>query len=433
MSLPYRSMLQLLLCLCVLTACTQSVARRNVPRPTFTIPEGLDDPQPSTATFPVAAPVSIEQMIERRDPQINQWLKIDSDAGIQFGNTTDIQQIPDDPAIAVSTLPPSQSSFTAQLIGPDLVPYEHVGRFKRDWVESAILPTGARVSGAMWLGGSFHVGNAPTHDLLVTVLLDYQQVDFSLGGRVAHAHLLRIPRDKVLIYDFSLPHVLPEGEHVISIVVNWDPWRVYTTRAVRNMAREGGRLTWSTAGPVMFDALNISNKYVRVGQAKTFAPVLQPVASSQPLAEEGGGGVFISRGKTSADPIWRHQQALAVGEPGRLYAYINYQPFSPDALQPTHAVLIVFLDDRQIAVNGVDALFFAVEADKQYQVPIDIDVPNDGQVHALYASVSFMPFLPSKYFDAPRPQWMHIDSYESTVVPLVPDRSWIAWLPPSVP
>lgn len=370
-------------------------------------------------------------MIARGDAQVNHQLMVDRDEnGTPFATAEQIRNIPPKAEIAPDAPQPNSSAWTSGLIGPTLVPYQHVGRFKREWVESATLHSGVRLEGALWLGGSFHIDGENTHDLLLTVQLDYQQIDFALGSKVARAHVVRVPRDGVLIYDFSLPTALPEGEHVLSIAVNWDPWTIYTTRAIRTVFAKQGKQTWSAAGPLKFDHLNIANKYLRVGKGGPPHLSLQSVPDPKPIPVEPGGSLIMSRGSTFDDQVWRRQQALGTDEPNRLYAYVNYAPSADIAeVQRTQVVLTLFMDDHQIPIMGQRAFFWEVEAGKQYRIPINLDLPKDGRVHTLNASLSVMPFLPSKYFDEPRPSWMQFDAYEATVFPIVPSRSWIPWLP----
>lgn len=414
-----------LLLLCSVTTCA-------VPAPPPE-PPPLSEPPADTPAFPVATPIAFSAMRARGDPQVTTWLTHHRDTGrFAFADGADLATLPAHAEIAPAADPPAQRAVQATLAAPIFVPYHTVGTYQLDRAATAILPSGHHVAGALWLGGSFHLDGTATHDLLLTVLLDYQQVEFSLGGPASHAYVVRIPRDKVVIYDFALADPVPDGEHTLSFVVNWDPWNIYTTRAVKMVFARAGKMTWGAGPPLLFRQLKVVNMYMRVGaHAQPPAVPRQAVPDVRPLPANPGGSLILSRGTSFSDPIWRRPQALGVDEPGRLHAYVSYQPAPelPDA-QHALAVLTVFLDDRQVPIQGHPAFFWDIEAGKQYNIPIDLDLPNDGRVHALHALTSFLPFLPSASFDQSRPDWMlGTNPYTADVVPIVPTRDWIFWLP----
>ena len=413
----------ILILVCCLTGC-------GVPTNAPTFFAELADPTPDTQAWLVASPVALPTMLAHGDTQISRSLMTDrDDFHVPFATPEELLHIPNRASIVPATAPPAEQAWESKLLGPTLVPYQGVGTYRRDWVESAILTPNTPFAGMLWLGGSFHVNGEDTHDLLVTALLDYHQIDFALGGRLARGHIARIPRDRVLIYELSLPEPIPEGKHTLSIVVNWDPWNIYTTRALRNTFAVQGKMRWGSAGPLMFDHINISNKYLIVGKDAPPPIALQTVADSQPVPPDAGASLILSRGSRFSDPIWRQSQALAADEPGKLYAYVNYKPSA--TLTETSrmtAVLTLFLDDRQVPIAGKPAFFWEVEEGRQYRIPIELNLPNDERVHVLYAAMSFTPFLQSGYFEHPRPNWLQFDAFAPEVVLVVPNRSWIPWL-----
>jgi hypothetical protein len=387
----------------------------------------LEEPKIDISRFNIAKPLSLESTLMLNDEQINNSIQSDIKDGINFSNREELE-IPTKSTVVAPYSPDLlEGTYHSLMLGPTLIPYANVGTYKRDWVESIDMPESRPLSGIMWVGGSFHVDGEDSHDLLVNVLLDYQQVEFTVGGYTSHAHVLRIPRDSVVIYEFELATIPSNGNHTISIVINWDPWNIYTSRAVKKVFSKPSR--WGSAGPLLFDRINVSNKYIRVGESKESEITFQDVLDSSAIPE-GASSLDLSVSPTYQDPVRRLNQALALDGPQKLYAYVSYPLQSEVSLQgDTLAVLVAFFDDKQVPIRGSMAFFWNVDEGKQYRIPIDIELPRDGKVHALNVFISFTPFLKPNFYDEARPSWLQADAFETTVVPVVPSHDWVPWLP----
>jgi hypothetical protein len=387
----------------------------------------LEEPKIDVSRFNIAKPLSLESTLMLNDEQISNSIQGDMKDGIIFSNSQELEALTRSTFVAPYSPDLLEGTHRSLMQGPTLIPYADVGTYKRDWVESVDMPESRPFSGIMWVGGSFHVDGEDSHDVLVNVLLDYQQVDFTIGGHTSHAHVLRIPRDRVVIYDFELATVLSDGNHTISIVINWDPWNIYTSRAVKKVFSNPSR--WHSAGPLLFDHVSVSNKYIRVGESKEPEIALQDILDSTAIPE-GASSLDLSVSPTYQDPVRRLNQALALDGPQKLYAYVSYPPQSEESSQgDTLTVLVAFFDDKQVPIRGSKAFFWKAAEGKQYRIPIDIELPRDGKVHALNIFISFTPFLKPNFYDEARPAWLQADAFETTVVPVVPSHDWVPWLP----
>jgi hypothetical protein len=423
MPYAYQRLIWMLLLAALLSACGATA-----PTSTSRVPPGpLPDPAPADRGFPVAQPVGYDQILQRGDRQVLHWLALGTPSS-SYATTADLAAIPRQPAIPAEKARSAGFTTSAGLIGPSLIATTATGIYRRDSAETTILPSGGRFAGVLQIGGDFMAGTGDVHDLLITVLLDYRQVSFELGDQRARAHILRLPRGKMLLYDLRLLDPLTDGEHVLTITIDWDPYAIYTTRAVRGSFAAQDHTTWLGAGQMMIDTVQSANVFLRAGQGAPRTPPLQAIEGEQ-LPQAASQPLIMLRSSTF-DPQWSPAVALGADEPGRLYAYLHYEPDrrlkEPEQNQ---AALVVLLDGQQLPIGGQPVTFLNVQAGRLYRVPIDLDLPHDGRVHTLNAVVAFTPFLPTAYFMQERPPGFYPQVHAAPVVPIVPTHDWIYWMP----
>lgn len=283
--------------------------------------------------------------------------------------------------------PPSSSWF----LGPRLVPSSPASLIP-GWVDQITVPAGQVLEG--YLDMAAVVRGKEECDFLVMLLVDYRQVPFELGGNLAPAHLVRLPAWKVTTFPFRLPEPLPEGSHDLLFVMHNDPYNIYATAGVLEKYRHKGKITFDAASDRPFDNPIAIRHYVFVGE-KAESPATNFMAEPFKPRKTDLLNVplLLSLTGEETDPLIGCEPAVVAGSDDLLYAFVYYDFAPPEGpLSETTAALVAILDDRQVRVNGREALFFRVQSGQRYRFPLEIDWPAevmDGQVHALYFGIAF--------------------------------------------
>lgn len=421
-----RRFITVILIVGILQGCAQPAPELPGPLPVRVLeaPDAWPQPPP---------PLAVDDPRVQNDPQIRQRLHLEDNQPSIYLRSAELVQLSPYPTPA-PFVPPSRSPFQfGGRITATIIPYQESALDRRDMTRTLHLDPEQPLRGVLAIEGSFHV-HGPTHDLGVIVLFDYQQIEVTLGGMTARAHVVRIPQDRGVLYDFAIPDRLPTGNHTLTIVLMYDPTGLYTSYAVQDMYLARGR-RGLTGRWLPLSAPYAWTIPLRVGADARLPAIDLQHPDRLPIPTNYlHGRLKLSRSSNPGDAITGiESHVLAADEAGRLYAFVTYDPVADDPqLQQTQAMLSVFLDDQQVPIAGTFAYFFDVHPGELYRIPIDLPIPDDGYVHTISAFVTFLPFLPAQYFDGPQPDWLTLamDPRSARVVPLVPSRDWIPFFPP---
>ncbi|MDT8306444.1 MAG: hypothetical protein RRC07_10950 [Anaerolineae bacterium] len=317
----------------------------------------------------------------------------------------------------------------AGFMGPVFIPTNAI-EFHKDWVHWMQVAPGERLAGYLGMAS-----NQQGSEALVTLLVDYQQIHFYLGGKLAEAHLLRLPVGEYTLFEFALAETLSPGVHDLVFMVNVDPFNSSITRGVVEKQRRDGNASFSTAGGYLRDKALALRRMVVVGDGATPSPISgQNILAFNPENTDLlNSPLFLSLVRDETDPIFGEEPALVAGEDDELHAFVYYDSAPPEQLLPeTKAALFAFLDGKQVPLNGQPAILWEVEAGQRYHIPLQVELPpdsNDGAIHSLNVGVVFGA-LEDWRIHEPQERWMGIYSFvamESTV-PVVPERALVNYI-----
>ncbi len=318
-------------------------------------------------------------------------------------------------------------------MGPVLIP-ENPLHFQKDWVNWIGMASEQRLIGYLGMAA-----NAPDEqsliEALVSLLVDYQQVKFYLGGNLAEAHLVQLPQDQYTVFEFALAEPLAPGVHDLVFVVNLDPYNKYMTRAVIEKHRRGGRITFSAAGGYFLDKPVALRRTVIVSDTPASSPIpLQDIVPFEPgQTDILNQPLLLALTGDMANPLIRKEPALVANEDNKLYAFVYYDSVPPEALLPeAKAALFAFLDGKQVPIDGEPAILWEVQAGKRYRIPLRLTLPAeaaDGAVHSLNMGV-VVGALEDWRVHEPQERWMGMYSFvfRPSPVPVVSDRTLIDYI-----
>lgn len=327
------------------------------------------------------------------------------------------------------------SRFENSILGPRLVP-DSPARLIPGWNDAFEIPLGQPLTG--YLNITAIAKGKPEHEFLVTLLVDYQQVPFELGGHLAPTHVLRLPAWKPQTYRFSLPQPLPAGRHELIVLVHDDPYNLYARHGVLEKLRRGGKITFDTAAGRPFSR-SIAIRFLVVVGDERETPWARINCLPNPFEPQKTDllnvPLLLRLTEDETNSLMGAEPAVVVGSQDSPYAFVYYNPFSllPDSLlKQTTAALVAILDGQQVRINDQEALLFPVQAGQRYRIPLQVEWPpevNDGQVHALYVIITFG--AGHNWLQEARGQWLAIGfqvPYGVPPVMVVPERSLIEYL-----
>ncbi len=316
----------------------------------------------------------------------------------------------------------------AGFLGPVFISRNAI-EFHKDWVHWMQVAPEERLAGYMFMASNQEVENQAS-EALVTLLVDYQQTQFYLGGNLAEAHLVHLPVGEFTVFEFALLEPLSPGIHDLVFMVNTDPFNRYVTQGVVEKQRRDGNVSFSTAGGYLRDKALALRRMVVVGDAST--PSAIPVQSIPTFEPEQtdllGAALHLSLVEDEAAPIFGEEPALVAGEDDELYAFVYYD----EPLPETKAALFAFLDGMQVPLNGQPAILWEVEVGQRYRIPLQVALPpdsNDGAIHSLNIGLVFGAFEDWRTHE-PQEPWMYIYSFVSmeSTVPVVPERTLVNYI-----
>lgn len=316
----------------------------------------------------------------------------------------------------------------AGFLGPVFIPRNAI-EFHKDWVHWIQVAPEERLAGYLFMASNQESGDQASEPL-VTLLVDYQQTEFYLGGNLAEAHLVHLPVGEFTVFEFALTEPLSPGIHDLVFMVNTDPFNHYVTQGVVEKQRRDGNVSFSTAGGYLRDKALALRRMVAVGDASTPSAIpVQNILTFEPEQTDLlGVALQLSLVEDETDPIFGEEPALVAGEDDELYAFVYYD----EPLPETKAALFAFLDGKQIPFNGQPAILWEVEAGQRYRIPLQVALPpdsNDGAIHSLNIGLVFGAFEDWRTHE-PQEPWMGIYSFvfmESTV-PVVPERALVSYI-----
>lgn len=370
----------LIFCLGLLTAC---IAARGEPAnvagvETAFTPQPTDVPREQAAQapivpapddrFPLAQPLTEEEVQKLDDETARQVLLRDREeatAGSHFDNS---------------------------ILGPRLVP-RLPASLTLNWVDVITTPAEQPLGGYLDIAATTQ--GQEEHDFLLMLLVDGRQVAFQLGSNAAPAHLLRLPAWKLRTFSFLLPEPLSVGYHELLFLIHDDPYNIYATRGVLEKARRDGRISFSTASQRPFPKPTAIRYCVFAGDGDqvTWGKVNWTTEPFEPQKTDLLSlPLLLSLTDDVNDPLMGQEPALVAGSDGPLYAFVYGDFPASNGLDEVTAALVAVLDDRQVRLNGQEALFFEIEAGERHRFPLQIEWPagiRDGKVHSLYLGLSF--------------------------------------------
>ncbi len=336
---------------------------------------------------------------------------------------------------AINQMPQlSASAF----MGPVFIPKDPL-QFHKNWVDRIQIAPDKRLTGYLTLAGNMaRALEDQVADVLVTLLVDYRQVEFYLGGNLAKAHLVRLPESQYTVFEFALPEPLPLGVHDLVFLVKFDPSNRYAAQAVIEKHRREGKIAFSTAGGYLQDNPAAYRQMVVVGDAPAAPSIpLQDITPLQPeqigLLTNYHSPLHLALAGDVTDPLLRKEPALVAGEDNQLYAFVYYNLGASENLLPqAKAALFAFLDGKQVPIDGQPAVLWEVQARRRYRIPLRLELPTstlDGAIHTLHIGLVFGAFEDWRAYE-PQADWMRLYSivFTSGPVPVVPDRGLIDYL-----
>lgn len=322
--------------------------------------------------------------------------------------------------------PPAEN----RLQGPRLAP-RSPAQFSIEWVDVITLEEGQPLVGYLDIAASAQ--NNPEHDFLITLLVDYRQAEFELGGQTALAHVLRLPNWETRTYSFRMLEPLAPGWHDLIFIVHDDPYNEYATKGVYEKHRLEGKRTFDDAADRPWYRPFSNRSFVLVGgEGKyTWGEINWPVIAYQPRKMDLTNlPLLIGLTDDEADPLLQREPAMVFGDEQTLFAFVHDVQTPPGNLEGSMTALVAFLGNKQVKINGQETLFFNTKYGEYYKIPVDIDWPEDvegGRVNPLYLGVAF----------GVQGEWQHLDGREAFTlgipyfpqpVMIVPDRSLIDYL-----
>ncbi|MBA3944359.1 MAG: hypothetical protein H0X37_07325 [Herpetosiphonaceae bacterium] len=212
---------------------------------------------------------------------------------------------------------------------------------------------------------------------LITTILDYRQVPFTLDGKPSLLQLVEVPAHKEMNIPFSLDSLTP-GRHDVQVVGFEDPFNMTLDMNYRSDIH-GNVISRRTA--------------VVVGDTQTPARTLDVLSNASIPNTKGPVNLdvmFLRRSVGHTEPISPLRRALVytdtvlLGQPYPLQIVVSR--LSEKAPQPDAVRAVVpFLDYHQITLDGKDVLAVRLEPSTEAVVNADLMLPKERGVHQFQA------------------------------------------------
>lgn len=312
--------------------------------------------------------------------------------------------------------------FETSFRGPRLVAASPASMTLED-VDLITLPASSLLAG--YLDMRAVVKGTSQHDFAVLLFVDGQQTAYELSGCKALMHIVSLPAWEPQTFEFLLPESLPPGNHELLWLVHDDPDNIYATAGVEGKKQKEGKITFDTAANRPFPRPVAIRQFVRVAEGVGTCPPTNwsPEAFAPRQTDLLNTPLLISLTSDETDPLMRVEPAIIVGSESSLYVFSR----SPAT---TTAMLVAVLDNQQVNINGQPVLRFEMQKEHYYRLPLQIEWPVDirkDRVHQLYIGLAFDTCFE---WERTREQaWgFTLPAFASPVM-IVPDVSWIPWMP----
>ncbi len=227
---------------------------------------------------------------------------------------------------------------------------------------------------------------------LITALVDYQQVEFTLDGMTGLLHEVRMPPGTEMVMPFSLGTLLP-GAHDVEVVIFDDPYAGYDL----TIEKPSSQSPMNESPP--FDVLGVFSisrrEFVIVGDNDQPARLLQTRYSgaSPPADVSLGMLAFFARPGASHPMRLESQIAVDVGEAGGEYHFRTWTT-RHESLGSGGQAIMLFVDFHLVPVNGNDLLMVELEAGQEAIIDSTVMLPDEPGVHQMLAFVMTDPYSP---------------------------------------
>ena len=235
--------------------------------------------------------------------------------------------------------------------------------------------------------------HSPTETyFLITALVDYQQVEFTLDGMTGLLHEVRMPPGTEMVMPFSLG-TLPPGAHDVEVVIFDDPYAGYDL----TIEKPSSQSPMNESPP--FDVLGVLSisrrEFVIVGDNDRPARLLQARYSgaSPPADVSLGTLAFFARPGTTHPMRPESQIAVDVGEAGGEYHFRTWTT-RHESLGSGEQAIMLFVDFHLVPVNGSDLLTVELEAGQEATIDSVVVLPDEPGVHHMLAFVMCDPYSP---------------------------------------
>lgn len=230
--------------------------------------------------------------------------------------------------------------------------------------------------------------HSPTEtSFLITALVDYEQVEFTLDGMTGLLHEIRMPVDTEMIMPINLG-ALPPGAHDIEIIIFDDPYRGY------DLAIEGPSNRTPESGDLIVFSMS-QRHYVIVDDNDQPARSLQvQYSGSTPPPDVSLGMLAFFAKPGEAHPMKPESQiAVDVGEADGEYRFRTWTTRHENFVSGRQAIMM-FVDYHLVPVNGNDLLMVELEAGEEAIIDSVVFLPDGPGVHQLLAFVVLDPYTP---------------------------------------
>jgi hypothetical protein len=228
----------------------------------------------------------------------------------------------------------------------------------------------------------------PDRLFLVSVLLDYAQVPFSLDGLTGMLHEVSVPPGVLLEIPFDLG-TLPAGMHDVQVMVTDNPYQVHTLdlppegispssgpEFVSLSAKTGGRRAVVIVGGDEAPARDLDIGLTGAQPPDSVSPALFPR-----FAKAGDLHLYVDDAYLYSDRGFAGDEYSFRILPGRIPAFGD----------GVHAVML-FLDYRQIPIAGEDAAVAVIKVGQDVAIEASVTLPMDPGIHNMMAFVVTDPY-----------------------------------------
>lgn len=230
-------------------------------------------------------------------------------------------------------------------------------------------------------------GPSETYALFM-VLVDYEQVEFTLDGMTGLLHEIRMPRGTELLIPINIGP-LSSGTHDVEIIFFGDPYSGYDQIGVspllETLYHDDLRINaMSQRKMVIVDG---NDQPARKLKAKYFGGV--------PLPSEFGSGLLASFAKPGdGHPMDMESQLRDdVADAGSEYRFRTWTTRHETYGSGSQAMMM-FVDYHLVPVNGDELLLVELGAGEEAIIDTSVVLPDDPGIHQMFAFVALDPYTP---------------------------------------